>query len=124
MKDMSTKKSVSEKAAVTLEPQTVEAMVELVDSIELLRSFFNDQVIHDISGILSSVLKLVNAISGTDLVDILERGLQDPELDRALMNPPKVGLWGLISALGNDDVQKGMGILIELLKAIGRASGE
>ncbi len=121
---MSTKKSVSEKAAVTLEPQTVEAMVELVDSIELLRSFFNDQVIHDISGILSSVLKLVNAISGTDLVDILERGLQDPELDRALMNPPKVGLWGLISALGNDDVQKGMGIIIELLKAIGRASGE
>jgi uncharacterized protein YjgD (DUF1641 family) len=31
---------------------------------------------------------------------------------------------GLLSALGNDDVQKGMGIVIELLKAIGRASGE
>jgi len=110
--------------AVSLEPQTIESLVDLVDSIEFLKSFFNDQVIRDVSGIMSSVFKLVNAISNTDLVDIIERGLQDPELDRALMDPPKVGFWGLLSALGNDDVQKGMGIVIELLKAIGRASGE
>jgi len=121
---MSTKKSVKEEKAVTLEPQTVEAMVELADSIELIRSFFNDQVIHDVSGIMSSVLKLVNAISSTDLIDVLERGLQDPELDRALMKPPKIGFWGLISALGNEDVQRGMGIVVELLKALGRASAE
>lgn len=110
--------------AVNLEPHTVESLVDLVDTIKFLRSFFNDQVVRDVSGIMSSVLKLVNAISSTDLVDILERGLQDPELDRALIDPPKVGLWGLLSALGDDDMQKGMGIVIELLKAIGRASGE
>lgn len=110
--------------AVNLEPHTVESLVDLVDTIEFLRSFFNDQVVRDVSGIMSSVLKLVNAISSTDLVDILERGLQDPELDRALIDPPKVGFWGLLSALGDDDMKKGMGIVIELLKAIGRASGE
>ena len=109
--------------AMNLEPQTVESLVDLVDSIEFIRSFFNDQVIRDVSGIMSSVLKLVNAISSTDLVDVLERGLQDPELDRALMDPPKIGFWGLLSALGNDDAQRGLGIVLELLKAIGRASG-
>lgn len=109
---------------ITLEPQTVESMVELIDSIELLMTFFNDQAIQDISGILSSVLKLVNAISSTDLIDILERGLMDPELDKALIDPPKVGVWGLLSALGDDDMKRGIGIVVELLKAIGRASVE
>ena len=110
--------------AVNLEPQTIESLVDIVDSIEFLRSFLNDQVVRDLSGIMSSVFKLVNAISNTDLIDVLERGLQDPELDKALIDPPRIGFWGLLSALGNDDVQRGLGIVIELLKAIGRASGQ
>jgi len=64
----------------------------------------------------------VNALSSTDLVDVLEKALQEPNLDKALINPPKVGLMGLLSALKNEEVQKGMGILIEFLKALGKAS--
>ena len=108
----------------SLEPHTVESMVEIVDSLELLMTFFNDQAIQDISGTLSPILKLVNVISSTDLIDILERSLMDPELDRALIDPPKLGFFGLISALGDDDMKRGLGILIELVKAIGRASKE
>ena len=109
---------------LSLKPHTVESMVEIVDSLELLMTFFNDQAIQDISGTLSPILKLVNVISSTDLIDILERSLMDPELDRALIDPPKLGFWGLISALGDDDMKRGLGILIELVKAIGRASKE
>ena len=121
---MEANRSNPEATTINLEPQTVESLVDLVDSVEFLRSFFNDQVVRDVSGIGSSVLKLVNAVSNTDLVDILERGLQDPQLDRALIDPPKIGFWGLLSALRNEDMRKGMGIVIELLKAIGRASGQ
>jgi len=110
--------------SLNLEPQTVKSMVELVDSIELLMTFFNDQAIQDISGLLSQLLKLVNAISSTDLVDILERCLMDPELDKALLDPPKPGLWGLLSALGDEDMKRGVGIVVELLKAMGRACRE
>ncbi len=110
--------------SLNLEPQTVNSMVELVDSIELLMTFFNDQAIQDISGLLSQILKLVNAISSTDLVDILERCLMDPELDKALIDPPKPGLWGLMSSLGDEDMKRGVGIVVELLKAMGRASKE
>ena len=121
---MESNRSNPEATTINLEPQTVESLVDLVDSVEFLRSFFNDQVVRDVSCIGSSVLKLVNAVSNTDLVDILERGLQDPELDRALIEPPKIGFWGLLSALRNEDMRKGMGIVVELLKAIGRASGQ
>lgn len=109
---------------MNLEPQKVELMVELIDSIELIMTFFNDQAIQDISGILSPVLKLVNGIASTDLIDILERGLMDPELDKALLDPPKVGMFGLLGALRNEDMQRGIGVVVEIIKALGRASVE
>jgi len=109
---------------LNLEPQKVELMVELIDSIELIMTFFNDQAIQDISGILSPVLKLVNGIASTDLIDILERGLMDPELDKALLDPPKVGMFGLLGALRNEDMQRGIGVVVEIIKALGRASVE
>jgi uncharacterized protein YjgD (DUF1641 family) len=112
------------KSEYKLEPQTVESIVEIVDSLELLMTFFNDQAVQDISGTLSTLLKLVNAISSTDLIDILERGLMDPRLDKALIDPPELGLWGLMSALGDNDMKRGVGILVELVKALGRASQE
>ncbi|RJS74149.1 DUF1641 domain-containing protein [Methanophagales archaeon] len=82
----------------------------------------NDQMLHDISEFVCALLKLMNAMASTDLIEIMERGLQDPNLDKALLNPPKIGIWGLIRAMRDENVQKGMGIMIELLKAIGRAS--
>lgn len=109
---------------LNLEPQKVELMVELIDSIELIMTFFNDQAIQDISGIISPVLKLVNGIASTDLIDILERGLMDPELDKALIDPPKLGLFGLMGAIRNEDMQRGIGVVVELIKALGRASVE
>jgi len=116
------KEKGEEVLSLSLEKQTVEALVDLVDSVELLRSFLNDQVVRDLSGIMGSVFKLVNAISNTDLVEIFERAVQDPDLDKALLDPPRVGFWGFLSALRNEDVQRGMGIVVELLKAIGKAA--
>jgi uncharacterized protein YjgD (DUF1641 family) len=116
------KKEEKIKAVQNMEPQTIESLVEVIDSIELLMTFFNDQAIQDISGALTPILRLVNIVSSTDLIDILERGLMDPELDKAIIDPPKLGLWGLLSALGNEDMKRGIGIFVELVKAIGRAS--
>jgi uncharacterized protein YjgD (DUF1641 family) len=107
---------------VGLEPQTIQSMVEIIDSFELLMSFFNDQAVQDVSGMVSQLLKLVNGLTSTDLVDLLERSLMDPEFDKALLNPPKVGLIKLLGVMGDEDMQKGLGILVELIKALGRAS--
>ncbi|MGD2201675.1 MAG: DUF1641 domain-containing protein [Candidatus Bathyarchaeota archaeon] len=41
---------------------------------------------------------------------------------KALIDPPKVGLFGILGALGDADTQRGMGILLALVKALGKAS--
>ncbi len=105
-----------------LEQSDLDALIEILSTVKFLRNFMNDQMLHDISEFVCALLKLTNAMASTDLIEIMERGLQDPNLDKALLNPPKVGTWGLIKAMKDENVQKGMGIMIELLKAIGRAS--
>ena len=105
-----------------LEQSDLDALIEILSTVKFLRNFMNDQMLHDISEFVCALLKLMNAMASTDLIEIMERGLQDPNLDKALLNPPKVGTWGLIRAMKDENVQKGMGIMIELLKAIGRAS--
>jgi len=105
-----------------LEEATINALTDLLNTVGIVQDYLNDQVVQDLSKIASPVFKLISAISATDLVDIIERGLQDPGLDKALLNPRKVGLVGLLGALGNEEVQRGIGIMIELLRAIGKAS--
>ena len=105
-----------------LEQSDLDALIEILSTVKFLRNFMNDQMLHDISEFVCALLKLTNAMASTDLIEIMERGLQDPNLDKALLNPPKIGTWGLIRAMKDENVQKGMGIMIEVLKAIGRAS--
>jgi uncharacterized protein YjgD (DUF1641 family) len=116
---MTEKESIS---GVNLEPHTVKAMFELVDTFGLIMTFLNDQAIQDLSGIMSQLLKLVNGLAGSDIVDVLETALQDPELDKALIDPPKVGLFGILGALSDEDTQRGMGILLTLVKSLGKAT--
>lgn len=113
--------SPDSEVTLKLENHTYEMLVDLLSTIKFLKNYLNDQVINDISKILGPLFKLINALSSTDLVDVLERALQEPSLDRALMNPPRVGTWGLLSALRDKEVQRGMGLLIELLRALGKA---
>ena len=107
---------------VSLEPHTIESMVELIDTFGLIMTFLNDQAIQDLAGTMAQLLKLVNGLTGSDIVDLLEAALIDPEFDKAMINPPKVGLFGILGALGDEDTQRGIGILLALVKALGKAS--
>jgi uncharacterized protein YjgD (DUF1641 family) len=109
-------------SGVNLEPHTVKSMVELVDTFGLIMTFLNDQAIQDLSGVMAQLLKLVNGLTGSDIVDLLEMALMDPELDRALIDSPKLGIFGILGALGDEDTQRGIGILLTLVKALGKAS--
>jgi uncharacterized protein YjgD (DUF1641 family) len=107
---------------VTLEPHTVESMVELIDTFGLIMTFLNDQAIQDLAGMMAQILKLVNGLTGSDIVDLLEAALMDPEFDKAMIDAPKVGMFGILGALGDEDTQRGIGILLALVKALGKAS--
>ncbi len=105
-----------------LSKEDVEALSDLLNSYRMLMDMMNDQMIEELSKTMSVLMKLLNGIVSTDLPDILERALQDPELDKALLDPPKAGLSSLLGALRDEDFQRGLGVMIELLKALGRAA--
>lgn len=106
-----------------LDEESVEQLVDLLGTVQMMKGYLTDQTVADLARILTSMLKVVNAISNSDLIDVIEKAMQDPGLDKALLNPPKIGLLGLLGALRDPEVQKGLGIVITLVKALGRASG-
>lgn len=110
------------KVELEVDKSTYNTLIELLNSTKIIQDYLNDQVIQDLSKHLGSLFKLLNIISSTDLINILERGLQDPQLDKALLDSNnKVGILGLLKALGDDDFQRGLGLMVNLLTALGRA---
>ena len=107
---------------LSLSKEDLEALSDLLSVYRMLMDMMTDQLVSEFSKIASTLFKLLDGIVSTDLVDVLERALQDPQLDRALMDPPKVGLSGLVGAMRDEDCQRGLGLMVELLKAQGRAS--
>jgi uncharacterized protein YjgD (DUF1641 family) len=106
----------------TMDTVSQEELEDLLSLVALMRGYFNDHVVKDLAETMSILARLAGAMSGTDLVNILEKTIQDPQLDRALINPPRVGMTGLVRTLGDADVQRGMGILLQLLKSLGKAA--
>ncbi|MGB3908265.1 MAG: DUF1641 domain-containing protein [Methanomethylovorans sp.] len=109
-------------AGIEITSTDVEAILDLVRTAGIMQNYINDETAHGIARMMSTVLKITNTIMSTDLVDVMERGLQDPALDKALLQPPKVGIGSLLKQTQDEDFQKGMGIMIELIKALGRAT--
>lgn len=109
-------------AGIDITPTDVEAVLDIVRTARIMQDYMNDQTAHGIADIAAVCFKLINAVSSTDLVDVMERGLQDPKLDKALLNPPRVGISGLYKQMQDEDLQRGLGLMLELVKALGRAS--
>ncbi|WMW25725.1 DUF1641 domain-containing protein [Methanolobus sediminis] len=109
---------------IPIAPEDMDAFLDLIRTARIMQDYMNDQTAHGIAEIMTTMFKLINAAMSTDMVEIMERAVQDPELDKAILNPPKVGLGGLIKQMGDEDFQKGMGVLLTFVKAIGRATEE
>lgn len=107
-----------------LDPQDLNTLVDMLKTYRLLQNYMNDETLKGIADVESGMFKLINAMISTDFVDVLERSLQDPEFDKALLDPPQLGMMGIIREMKDEDVQKGVGVMMECLKAIGKASTE
>jgi uncharacterized protein YjgD (DUF1641 family) len=105
-----------------LDQNEVQALRDLLNVFRIVQDYLNDQVIKDLCSIGSNVFKLVNGVSCTDLIGVFERALQDPQLDKVLLDPPEKGAFSLLWSLQDKDAQRGMGLFVELLKAVGRAA--
>ncbi|APD09479.1 MULTISPECIES: DUF1641 domain-containing protein [Thermus] len=57
------------------------------------------------------------------MASALERGLAETFTPETLREPPRVGLAGILKQLADPEVQKALGVLFLLLKALGKAFG-
>ena len=121
---MADENTINQISGVEITPTDVAAILDMVRTAKMLQDYINDPTAHGIAKLMTTVLKLTNAIMSTDLVEVMERSLQDPQLDKALINPPKVGMGGMLKQTQDEDFQRGLGLMIELLKAMGRATRE
>ncbi|NLI61939.1 MAG: DUF1641 domain-containing protein [Methanosarcinaceae archaeon] len=111
-------------SGVVIEPEDMECFLELIKTVRMLQNYMDDQTAIGIAKVTSTMLKLTNIMMSTGMIDICERALQDPQLDKAILNPPRPGFFGMIKMMGDKDFQKGLGVMTELLKAMGRATEE
>ena len=93
-----------------LEPEVIERAASLIINPSTLR-------------IVDRIDQLTGTLGKIDY-DTLEKriSLLNEALKSIPEKPKRIGLLGLLGELRDPDVQRGMGVLIELLKAIGKAA--
>lgn len=84
---------------------SLDFLINTLTAVNALRGMVNDEMIENIGDKVATILHLMSA------------------LDDAMKNPPKTTISGLLKALNDPDVQKGLGIFITLLKQLGSMSG-
>ncbi|RTG97635.1 hypothetical protein CSW44_01375 [Thermus scotoductus] len=57
------------------------------------------------------------------MASALQRGLGETFTPEVMRDPPRVGLAGILKQLSDPEVQKALGVLFLLLKALGKAFG-
>lgn len=117
-------KELNKTGGIVIGEETVKTIVELANTVKLLQGYLNDQIIQDLAGMIGSLGKLANFASSTDFISVVERAAQDPDFDKALLNPEKGGTIAILRKMNDKDVLRGMYIMLEFLRAIGKASRE
>jgi uncharacterized protein YjgD (DUF1641 family) len=105
---------------------TLDTLINFSYSLKTLKDMLNDDAIKNISETITksievltlteNFLKYANHPVFYNMVKVIA----SEETKKALSDPPLIGLGGLIAALRDKDVQRGLGILITILKILGK----
>lgn len=116
-----------EKLAETLEKLDESGVLELagevfetlVDNLGQLMEPRNLRLISHL-GKLTDVLALVDPNAAGMMTELFIESLTEVFPKEKLRNPPRVGLAGLLRALSDPEIQKGLGVVLELLRVVAR----
>lgn len=96
-------------------------LVEALMLLKMVSRLANDQMIHDVSRAVAAAFKVVDALEGSKAIDVLLRASQDPELERGL-GDKEVGAYQLLKEFGDPNFKRGLAVVVEFIKAVGRAA--
>lgn len=103
----------------------LDAALNMAYAAKTLKDMLNDEALARISSYLSTFLEVY-----PKAMDFFEKTLSDvpyrivksitsEQVRKSLESPPQIGLGGLIRMFSDPDVQRGMGVIYVILKAIG-----
>jgi len=105
---------------------TLDAIINVAYFLKEIKDMLSDEAISNLalilalaSDFLSGGTEFLNCVLSPSICNII-KSLTSPEAQKMLSNPPKVSLGTLLTSLRDEDVQRGMGILITILKILGK----
>jgi len=116
-----------EKVAESLEKLYESGAIELVGTLseslsENLGMLADPQLLRLLShgANLLGLLSRIEPNAAGMMTDLFVESLSEVFPREKLRNPPKVGLAGLLRALSDPEIQKGLGVVLELLRVVAR----
>ncbi|MCI2414025.1 MAG: DUF1641 domain-containing protein [Candidatus Aramenus sp.] len=104
----------------------LDAAMNMAYAAKTLRDMLNDEALEHISGYLSQFLETYPKamkfldVALSEVPSKLVRAISSDEVKKGLESPPKVSLGGLVKMMSDPEVQKGLGVIFVLVKAIGK----
>jgi Uncharacterized conserved protein len=104
----------------------LDSLIESAYLVKTMRDMLTDDSVSNLAGKISALVDLLPVLPelsktlSSDAVETMLKATASPEVEEALHNPPKVGYRALISSLRDEDMQRGLGFLLVLGKAVGK----
>jgi uncharacterized protein YjgD (DUF1641 family) len=107
----------------------LDAVMDLAYALKTLKDMLNDDALHDLADKISVAVDFV--ARGHEFLDyinspifqVLGKVVTSEELRKSIQEPSPIGLGKLISSLRDPEVQRGLGVVLALLKGIGKNVG-
>ncbi|MGC9180529.1 MAG: DUF1641 domain-containing protein [Vulcanisaeta sp.] len=108
------------------ESGALDTLVDLALTLKNVSSVITDDMFDNMVVMIRDLLEIMNNIAGNPIIKVIADSINDPKIDRALMEleDNDVGLAKVIGMLRDPDVLRGAYILLTLIKAIGARSKE
>ncbi|MEM4898143.1 MAG: DUF1641 domain-containing protein [Pyrobaculum sp.] len=105
---------------------TLDDIVELLATVVMVYDLVTDRMVDELAkNVVKPVGLLIDGLTRTSLPEVFAEALADPELEKAILDVKegaKVSTTKILSLLNNDEVKRGMYILLTFMKALGKAA--
>ena len=115
--------AIQEAAEAMVELQqdgTLDDLTEAATAVSLLADAFDDEMVVEAAGLANELGLVAGSATQPNVIRTLATMMDAMDEANAFENPEKVGMFGAVGKMRDDDVQRGLGFLLEFLAALGR----
>lgn len=124
LEDLDAESAAIEEAAQTVielqQDGTLDDLTEAATAISLMSEALDDEMVMAVMGLANQLGKVADGATQENTVRTLQAMMDAMDEADAFDDPQKVGMFGALGKMRDDDVQRGLGFLLEFLGALGR----